>query len=249
LPDPKSLPESQTERSQPERSQPESLESKGNNLQGNNPQEVDLEGVKPDDSGDEPDEDWDPADDVPEDPAWFIDAFEFVRLGKTQQGSAPLIVLGRLVYDLPKQDPTALVEWTVRADRGPLGEQLLRLHVQTDLTVRCERCLGSFVLPIVSDVALQLVESEEELDDPDSFDPEDIDAIDAEFEKVLGDRKFDLLDQVEDELILCVPYVPKHDVCPPSSVDDAAAQMLADDNVPDKRPSPFAALANLKSKG
>ena len=33
-------------------------------------------------------------------------------------------------------------------------------------------------------------------------------------EKVVGAHHFDLLAQIEDELILSVPYVPKHDVCP-----------------------------------
>ena len=33
-------------------------------------------------------------------------------------------------------------------------------------------------------------------------------------EKVVGSHHFDLLAQIEDELILSVPYVPKHDVCP-----------------------------------
>jgi len=58
---------------------------------------------------------------------------------------------------------------------------------------------------------------------------------------VLGSHRFDVLSQVEDELILSIPYVPKHVVCP-----GAPAKTEAGDAGPDKRPSPFAVLEKLK---
>ena len=53
-------------------------------------------------------------------------------------------------------------------------------------------------------------------------------------------RSFDLITQIEDELLLALPISPRHPVCPdevlPESVDA------------EKKPSPFAVLANLKTK-
>jgi len=172
-----------------------------------------------------------------------IDAFEFVRLGRSLEGSAPLARFVRLLDGLPEQDPSATVNWSARADRGPLGEPLIRLDVETALTLQCQRCLGPLAIPIESEVALQLVETEAELDDPDTFDESDLDAIESgrDFEKVLGSRRFDLFEQVEDELILSVPYVPRHDVCPEG--EDGRS---GDD--PGKKPSPFAVLAGLKGR-
>ena len=171
-----------------------------------------------------------------------IDAFEFVRLGRKVEGRAPLVRFVRLLEGFPEQDPAAQVHWSAAADRGPLGEPLIRLGVETVLTLQCQRCLGPLAMPIASQVALQLVESEAELDAPDVFDESDLEEIGTErdFEKVLGSRKFDLLGQVEDELILSVPYVPRHDVCP--------AEGGKSGEEPEKRPSPFAVLAELKAR-
>ena len=171
-----------------------------------------------------------------------IDAFEFVRLGRSLEGSVPLAGFVRLLEGFPEQESGALVHWRAAADKGPLGESLIRLSVETVLTLQCQRCLGPLAAPIESEVALQLVEREEELDDPDVFEESDLDAIEAgrDFEKVLGSRRFDLFEHIEDELILSVPYVPRHDVCP--------AEGGKAGEEPEKAPSPFAVLAGLKGQ-
>jgi len=182
-------------------------------------------------------------------PGRYIDAFEFVRLGKSTRGSAPITWFERLVEDMPEQQAGAMVEWSAQADEGPLGEPLIVLGVDTVLTVQCERCLGPMPVHLSSEVPLQLVETEAELDDPDSFDVSELDAFEAgeAFDKVLGTRKFDLFEQVEDELILCVPYVPKHDVCPEGALPPGLGAEDGDGDE-EREPSPFAALAKLKGK-
>jgi uncharacterized protein len=51
---------------------------------------------------------------------------------------------------------------------------------------------------------------------------------------------------IEDELIMSVPIVPKHEICPESvtlsAADEAFEEALA------AKPNPFAALAQLKQK-
>lgn len=181
-------------------------------------------------------------------PGRYIDAFEFVRLGKSTQGTAPVVWFERLIEDMPEQTPGAEVSWTAQAGKGPKGEALIVLGVETVLTVQCERCLGPMDVHLASQVPLQLVETEAELDDPDSFDVSELDAFEAgeAFDKVLGGRKFDLFEQVEDELILNVPYVPKHETCPEGAeVPRLMAEFAAED---EPEPSPFAALAKLKGK-
>jgi uncharacterized protein len=179
----------------------------------------------------------------------YIDAFEFVRLGKALEGVAPLAWFERVIEDMPEQDPEAMVRWSATADRGPADEPLIRLDVHAVVTVQCERCLGSMAIALDSEIALQLVQTEAELDDPDSFDFAELEDIEAgvSFDKVLGTGKFDLLEQVEDELVLCVPFVPKHDVCPAQPGGEVPEQGEAGDEL-EKRPSPFAVLASLKSR-
>jgi len=171
-----------------------------------------------------------------------MDAFEFVRLRREASGTLPLASLDRFCAGLPEQPAgeAGQLNWSLRGRQGERGEPLLDLSVQARPVVVCQRCLAPFEWPVDARVALHLVRSEEELDDADLAPDED--ELD-EPEKVLGSERFDLLAQIEDELILSVPYIPRHDTCP----GQAGAPRQADD-APAERPSPFAVLEQLKSK-
>ena len=77
----------------------------------------------------------------------------------------------------------------------------------------------------------------------------------------MGSRQFDLVDLIEEELLLSLPLVPKHDVCPEvheslvSGVSGAegegaeAAQGEAEAGGEPGRTNPFAALEGLKRGG
>lgn len=188
----------------------------------------------------------------------IIDAFDFARFGKEASGRMPLVRFARAAEGLPLQprDETADVLWQVQGATGGMGEPLLKLHVQANPVVVCQRCMEPFAYPVNVNVTLHLVKSEAELDDGGAggmdadFEDEDGDDTDDGApeahdvpEKILGSHRFDLLAQVEDELILSIPYVPRHDVCP-----GAAAKTGAGDPAPAKRPSPFAVLEKLKQK-
>ena len=196
-----------------------------------------------------------------------IDAFAFAHSGKEAQGTIPLVRLTRAVDGLPEQPAgeAGLVTWSVRGEMGKagllLGQPLLRIHVQANPVVVCQRCNEPFAYPVDSEVLLQLVKSEADLDDgfasgdhAAGIDDEDEDGEEAgnagkgfvsnQPEKVVGSHHFDLLAQVEDELILSVPNVPKHDVCPGAQAKDNEAPQ----EPVVKRPSPFAVLEQLKHK-
>ena len=71
-------------------------------------------------------------------------------------------------------------------------------------------------------------------------------ALDDEVEDdvLVISRDFDALALVEDELILSLPLVPLHELCPetlPMSVADPAFEAAAE------RPNPFGVLASLKT--
>ena len=168
-----------------------------------------------------------------------IDAFDFARRGRQAQGSVPLARLVRLTQDLPEQPggEAGLVRWSVQGRTGPQGELLLALHVQAAPRVVCQRCLEPFAWPVDARTVLQLAASDAELDDGSQDDP---DAI----EKIPGSTRLDLLGLVEDELILNVPYIPRHETCPGEQGEAAGAP-----DAPAGRRSPFAALEQLKRKG
>ena len=83
---------------------------------------------------------------------------------------------------------------------------------------------------------VELVENESEVEAEETWedDPEAPDQLQ-------GSTQFDVLSLVEDELILALPYVPKHEVCPSLPVG-----LESDQGSESVRPSPFAVLAELK---
>jgi len=196
-----------------------------------------------------------------------IDAFALAKKGDSVSGETALVRFLRLCEGLPEQN--GVVRWEAQGATGQgtgrtgviSGQPLLHLHVQADLLLDCQRCGQPFTFAVDARAVLQLVESEADLDDElgllqdeenedDAFFGEDEsdEDTDADFpsgypEKVVGSRHFDLLAQVEDELILNVPYVPRHDVCP-----GAQASAAAPEEPDERRPSPFAVLEQLKRK-
>lgn len=183
-----------------------------------------------------------------------IDAYALARQGGYVQGTVALARLTRVVEGLPEQPvgEAGLVLWSVRGETGTgaartglaAGQPLLHLHVQANPVLVCQRCNAPFVYEIDSRTVLQLVKSEDELDDDLSLDTQDPELEDTLPEKVVGSHRFDLLVQIEDELILSIPYVPKHLVCPGAQADDGGGSH----ELATGRPSPFAVLGQLKRK-
>lgn len=192
-------------------------------------------------------------------PHALVDAFLLASQGKSLQGSVALMRLTRLMDGLPEQPAgdTGLAWWSVQGEtaQGGLAKTglmsgqsllhlpLLHLHVRANPVLVCQRCNALFAYPVDSRVTLQLVRSEVELDDDLPGDSQE-DFQDPLPEKVLGSHRFNLLAQVEDELILSIPYVPKHDVCPGAQAKPGEASQ----EPAVRRPSPFAALEQLKRK-
>jgi uncharacterized protein len=180
-----------------------------------------------------------------------LDIFTFVRQEQCATGRAPITQLSRLIEGLPQQPvgEAGWVRWQVRGEIPRSGyylhESLLHLHVQAEPVLICQRCNTPFVYPVDTTVVLQLVRSEDELDINDlSGRMLEENLLIPQPEKVVGSFHFDLLAQVEDELILSVPYVPVHDICPvtPYKRDQPEEKLAA------KRLSPFAMLEQLKQK-
>jgi uncharacterized protein len=72
--------------------------------------------------------------------------------------------------------------------------------------------------------------------------------VDSDDDVLALPRHLDARELIEDELLLALPLVPRHEVCPePLPVPDAAAEPAAE--VEAERPNPFAALAALKRGG
>lgn len=174
-------------------------------------------------------------------------------------GSVPLTALERLSADLPTLPgaPAATpLQWQARAEwRDPLPEltssaasqaggqaqpQLwLHLQVQASLAQTCQRCLQPFVHSAAVDRWFRFVKDEASAAAQDESSEEDV---------LVFAPRFNLLELIEDEILMALPLVPMHEVCPdplhpPPEADSAPVQADAEP----QRPHPFAALAALKS--
>ncbi|WP_297810925.1 YceD family protein [uncultured Methylophaga sp.] len=167
-----------------------------------------------------------------------IDPFRFAQTGRELEGEIKLATLSRLSASLYKDDGVVQVSMQFAVD--DTGTPYMQGHFETTLSLTCERCLQELVLPLKIDTQLGLVRHEKLAEKlSDQYEP-----------WVIEDHELvDPATVVEDELILALPLVPKHEEnCLPDeawvSEDKADTQM----EKPDKPESPFAILSELKSK-
>ncbi|HEV3104470.1 MAG TPA: DUF177 domain-containing protein [Trinickia sp.] len=196
-----------------------------------------------------------------------FDVFEFARNGRQSAGAIRVAQLPRMLNEVPADAPDRDTAFTWQTegstqpelqDDGTEGAQpYLRLAVHGSAWLECQRCLTPYEQAFDIDAIYRLVATEEEADE---F-PLDEDEIDV----IVGSRQFDLIDLIEEELLLALPLVPKHHVCPQvheslisgggdaeddvGAWDDASAgEGAAGGEVGGKsdKPNPFAALESLK---
>lgn len=126
-------------------------------------------------------------------------------------------------------------------DAGVKPQVWLHLTAQTHLPQTCQRCLGEVLLPLAVERSYRFVADEAAAEAQDDESEEDVLAI---------SREFNLLALIEDELLMALPLVPMHDVCPVAPKMAAADADFEGDAqaVGAGKPNPFAVLASLKGK-
>lgn len=163
---------------------------------------------------------------MPQQPARFplIDGFEFAAAGGSVRGAWPVSVFPRLREVL--HDDSGAVEYAVRGGRDFHGRAQLELHAKARLQLTCQRCLGAVECVLEPRSTLLLAATQAEID---------AEPITPQMpERVVARRDMAVRDLVEDELLLALPYAPRHENC--------AAQGRA---APKGRQMPFATLRGM----
>ena len=153
-----------------------------------------------------------------------IDGFEFASAGASREGDWPLSDLPRL-RDMLASD-AGEVRYRIDGVSDAQGRPALRVQVQGALQLRCQRCLEPLPYEARADELLVLAASLAEIE----AEPASAHAAD----RVVAGREMPVRDLVEDELILALPYAPRHAACASRAPGDEAA-----------RPSPFAGLRGM----
>jgi uncharacterized protein len=161
---------------------------------------------------------------------FVIDGFEFGRSKGHRDGLMPVAEMSRLSKECA--DDSGEISWSVDGSVTGHGYPALTLGVAGTVKLVCQRCLQPFAYEIDSSTMLVLGKDDDDADQIEEIlDDESIDVI-------VGNRQCDLRDLIEDEALLALPQVPKHEVCPDTSLLDAVNTDTA---------SPFAGLANIKT--
>lgn len=157
-------------------------------------------------------------------PRW-VAARKFSARGQCLSGTVDVRELPRLMDAVLGANAPVRVALTFVEEDGP------EIHgrVEARVTLTCERCLEPMEVALVANPALGLVRSDsEEAELPERLDP-----------CLLPGEELDLFDLVEDELLLALPIVARHqEECRPLLPLEPAAADAAE--------NPFRVLERLK---
>jgi uncharacterized protein len=156
-----------------------------------------------------------------------IDGLEFSRADKELRGSLQVAELNRLRDAL--FDMEGRVDFLLEGGRDQRDRPTLFLEISGLLRLRCQRCMGPLRYPLYVANTVLLVRADEPLPEEDAPDAPDCIAAGA---------GMDVATLIEDEIVLDLPYAPRHPegMC---GLNDEAGQSR-------RAASPFAKLAALK---
>lgn len=153
-----------------------------------------------------------------------------VRLAQKQavlRGVLPFSACARLQEVALNPDGRVSLELAFSREDGFVR---VRGWVKTTIQLQCQRCMETLDFPVRGEVNLGVVAS---LGEAERL-PEDCEPLLRE-----GDAPVFLSDLVEDEIILALPYVPRHPACGGQEAEDGSGQA-------GKTRKAFGALAGLK---
>ncbi len=171
-----------------------------------------------------------------------LDIAAFSQEKAQLSGRDPLGGYARLLNESSRQASELFLEWRANGERLRAADGAvhpgLHLYAQVELPMTCQLCMGHVSVPVEVDRRFIFVADEEAAATLDDQSEDDVLVISQEF---------NLRELIEDELLMSMPLVPRHEQCPEApkmTVQDADFEVLEKD-----KPNPFAILATLKGGG
>lgn len=172
-----------------------------------------------------------------------LDVRAFAQNSAQLEGEILLSKLERIVQDLPREEAKLTLEpvyWQASGESvavtGGAAQSWLHLSLQAHIPLQCQRCLQGLVHDLHTQRSFRFVRDEAEVNAQDD---------DAEEDLLVASKQFNLLELIEDELVMALPFVPTHEVCPvPVKLQASSEEFEA---ALEEKPKAFAALGELKS--
>lgn len=128
-----------------------------------------------------------------------IDPFRFAEQSLRLDGVASINDMQRLKANVVSNNDTVAVNLQFGVDEQ--GITYLKGHMETKLTLQCQRCMEPFTYEIISDFILGIVNTLDEAN-----------ALPERYEPALAQEgNLALRELIEDEIILNLPIIPRHE--------------------------------------
>jgi uncharacterized protein len=158
-----------------------------------------------------------------------IDASEFARKGLAIHDTIALSKFPRLSdVILPSE---AALDYRLSGRIDPQGKPRLHLQMQGEVPMTCQRCMEPLKFAVDVDTDFILVSDERMI--PSAEAEEDLN------DYLVAGPHIDVAELLEEELLLALPYAPKHE-------EECAER--ADLKMNTEKPSPFDVLKGLKTR-
>lgn len=171
--------------------------------------------------------------------AQHLDIASFASDAGHLKGQAALQGFERLAREAQADITNLQFQWSAvgAQKKSATGspDNWLFLQVQAHLPRVCQRCLEVVQIPLFVNRAFRFVQSEEVAMEQDEQCDEDLLVLQSEF---------NLFDLIEDELLMEIPSIAKHETCPKVVKMATKDADFADD--PGEKHHPFALLARLQ---
>jgi len=128
-----------------------------------------------------------------------LDAFRLASERGVIEGSVDAHTLPRVANVLGEGPAT--VAWRIEGSADAEGRPALDIEVSGALSLTCQRCLDNFDWPVAQRTEVLLARSDAEMAQLDA---------DSDGEVIVAAAPLDPAALVEDELLLTVPYAPRH---------------------------------------
>ena len=131
-----------------------------------------------------------------------FDAFRLASGRSTVEGSLDARDLPRMAEMLAVDAGPAPVTWRIAGGAAADGRAAVTVALDGVLPLTCQRCLGPLAWPVAQQTELLLAHDDVEMARLDA---------DSDNEVIVAAGPLDPAVLVEDELLLTVPYVPRHE--------------------------------------
>lgn len=168
-----------------------------------------------------------------------IDVKSLAHLSGEVHGPTALAKFERLMQETQGSGSDRFMQWTARGDvqTDESGTDQIWMYLKAEVTLPlvCQRCLAPVGVNVAIDRSFRFVETEAQAEKEDEACEEDVLALGADFS---------LADLLEDEVLMALPVVPRHDHCPVSVtlevVDPGFEEALVE------KVNPFAVLSTMR---